>query len=151
MEDALTREVRRATRNSTSVGIMMLDVDHFKTFNDTHGHKTGDVALQALGTLLQHTIRGEDIACRYGGEEFLIILVGAMLETTERRAGDLLCHLRALPISSQNTALSITASIGVAVLPVHGSDVQSVVRAADAALYQAKRKGRNQVVVASLE
>ncbi len=151
MEEALTREVHRAIRNSTSVGIMMLDVDHFKIFNDTHGHKTGDVALQALGTLLQHTIRGEDIACRYGGEEFLIILVGATLATTERRAGDLLCHLRALSISSQNTTLSITASIGVAVLPVHGSDVQSVVRAADAALYQAKRKGRNQVVVASGE
>ncbi|MCP4404332.1 MAG: diguanylate cyclase [bacterium] len=151
MEEALVREVRRAKRNTTSVGIMMLDVDHFKAFNDTHGHKTGDVVLQELGKLLERMIRGGDIACRYGGEEFLVILAGTTLETTELRAEELLWQIRALSITSQNATLSITASLGIAVLPIHGSDIQSVVSAADAALYEAKRRGRNQAVVASQE
>jgi len=126
----------------------MLDIDHFKTFNDTHGHEAGDVVLRELGVLLRSDFRVEDIACRYGGEEFLLILPGATLEVAQRRAEDLLLKVRELRITYQRTIFHITVSIGVAALSSDGS-VQDSVNAADAVLYQAKKNGRNQVVVAS--
>jgi len=149
MEAALEREAHRARRRNTSIGIFMFDVDHFKTFNDTHGHGAGDAVLQELGALLQCNSRREDIACRYGGEEFLLILPDTPLEIAVKRAKDLLLHVRALGILYQEVSLHITVSIGVAAFPTHASSVQETVSAADAALYQAKERGRNQVVIAS--
>ena len=151
MEAALKQEAARIKRHKTLLGIIMLDVDHFKAFNDQHGHHVGDAVLQELGRFLKAHIRGEDVACRYGGEEFLLILSGASLENTTQRAAEFCEKLRDLKIEYQERFFSITASIGVAALPYHGPDVMDVVRAADDALYLAKAKGRNLVIVAPYE
>jgi diguanylate cyclase (GGDEF)-like protein len=148
MEAALEQEAARIKRHKTLLGIIMIDVDHFKAFNDQHGHHVGDAVLQELGRFLKGHIRGEDVACRYGGEEFLLILSGASLENTKLRAEEFWEKLRDLKIHYQDRDFSITASIGVAALPCHGPDVMDVVKAADDALYLAKERGRNHVVVA---
>ncbi len=150
MEEALQREASRAERNTSSVGIMMVDVDHFKVFNDTHGHEAGDGVLQQLGALLQRSIRGGDIACRYGGEEFLLILPDTSLEITECRAQGLVSQVSDFPITLRNGSFHITISIGIAALPNHGTSAHNAVSAADIALYQAKQNGRDQAVVAPL-
>ncbi len=149
MEEALGREARRAHRNHTEIGIIMLDIDYFKTVNDTHGHDAGDAVLQHLGALLTKTIRGGDIACRYGGEEFLLILPDISAGAIGHRAHKLLEHIRALRIVYRHQELLITMSMGVAMFPEHGTEVQTVVTAADSAMYQAKEQGRDQVVIAS--
>ncbi len=146
MEESLAREASRARRRGTPVGIIMLDVDHFKTFNDTHGHEAGDVVLRELGVLLQSGIRGEDIACRYGGEEFLLILPDSTIEATQRRAEEIRQRAQALRITYHQKMLNVTISLGVATLPEYGEDVATVVNAADSALYRAKEGGRNQVM-----
>ena len=151
METALQREIRRATREQTSVGIMLLDIDHFKKFNDTYGHPTGDLLLQEIAAILQQSTRLEDIACRYGGEEFLLILPGASLEITEKRAREILDKVRAFQFPYQQEMLGVTVSIGVAAVPDHGCELENVIQAADTALYQAKANGRNQVIAASLK
>jgi diguanylate cyclase (GGDEF)-like protein len=89
MEASLEREAYRAERLHTPVGLVMLDVDHFKLFNDTYGHEAGDIVLRELGNLLRSSIRGEDIACRYGGEEFLLILPDASLDSVMERAEEI--------------------------------------------------------------
>ncbi|MCP4404073.1 MAG: diguanylate cyclase [bacterium] len=150
MQEALEREAHRAERRKMSVEIIMLDIDHFKNFNDTYGHDAGDLVLRELGQFLYNNTRGEDIACRYGGEEFLLILPGASLEDSTQRAESLRLGAQELQISYQGKSLHITISLGVASLPEHGATANDVVRAADAALYAAKARGRNQVVVALL-
>jgi len=149
MEEALSSEARRAQRNHTEIGIIMLDIDHFKTFNDTYGHDAGDAVLEHLGALLTETIRGGDIACRYGGEEFLLILPDISVAAIEQRLHKLLFHIRDLRIAYQTQEFIITASMGAAMFPERGDDVQTVVTVADDALYQAKRRGRDQFVMAS--
>jgi len=148
MEEALQQMASRAKRHTTPIALIMLDIDHFKTFNDTYGHEAGDVVLQALGTLLRDHFRDEDIACRYGGEEFLLILSDVASEVARKRAEQLLLKVRALQIPYQGNHLQITISVGVAALPNHGAQIHDVVSAADAAMYQAKQRGRNQVAVA---
>jgi diguanylate cyclase (GGDEF)-like protein len=149
MEEVLYQIASRAERRNIPVAIIMLDIDYFKTFNDTHGHEAGDVVLRELGILLRNNFRGEDIACRYGGEEFLLILPDITGVIASRRAEELLVKIRELQITYQEKNFRITISGGVATLPDHGSNVQEIVNAADAALYQAKQRGRNRVVVAS--
>jgi diguanylate cyclase (GGDEF)-like protein len=149
MEESLDREALRARRRGTPVGILMFDIDHFKTLNDTYGHEAGDKVLEKLGMLFRKYTRSEDVACRYGGEEFLLILPEAPLQTVLLRAEELRKlikdHLR---IPWQEVVLSVTISVGVAAFPHHGQEVKQVVAAADGALYQAKKQGRDQVVVA---
>ncbi len=147
MEAALEREACRAIRHQTSLGMMMFDIDHFKMFNDTHGHEAGDVVLRQMGALLRQVSRKEDIVCRYGGEEFLFILPGATLESTAKRAEELLRHVQALDVAYRDKQFQVTVSVGVAAFPRHGAEVRESVSATDAALYQAKERGRNQVVV----
>lgn len=146
LEESLARELARCERRGLPLAVMMLDVDHFKQFNDTHGHPGGDALLAGLGKLLQGLSREEDIACRYGGEEFTLILPEtgpqAAMERAEqvRQAVEILCvqHLdRDLP--------AVTVSIGLAFAPQDGSDPESLVRLADRALYRAKSLGRNRV------
>jgi len=150
MEESLANEVRRVARKRASLGILMIDVDHFKTFNDTHGHEAGDVILQELSALFQKNIRGGDIACRYGGEEFLLILPDTTLEIASQRANELLKRVREMRVTyQQQHDYTITVSIGVAAAPEHGQDVHGLVNAADTALYYAKNSGRNQVVIFS--
>jgi diguanylate cyclase (GGDEF)-like protein len=148
MEETLNREISRAERYRTPLGIIMVDLDHFRRFNNTFGHDAGDMVLQDLGKFLQNNIRKEDVACRYGGEEFTLIMPGASLDVTQNRAETLRQKVQQLQIYYNNKLLdSVTLSLGVAVFPEHGLTGETVILAADAALYNAKHGGRNQVAV----
>ncbi|WP_199248408.1 diguanylate cyclase [[Phormidium] sp. ETS-05] len=150
MEESLEREVRRAERNNQSIGIMMLDVDHFKRFNDTYGHEAGDIILRELSQVLQISIRSSDIACRYGGEEFALIMPEAPLDITLQRAEKLCQKVRTLKVQYRHQLLGpLTISLGVASFPQHGPTGGSLIQAADAALYRAKNEGRDRVCLAS--
>jgi diguanylate cyclase (GGDEF)-like protein len=150
MEESLGREVRRATRRQSTVGIIMLDIDHFKRFNDSYGHEAGDALLRGVGSFLKTHVRGEDIACRYGGEEFTLILPGAPLEVSAQRAEQLRKGIEELRVIHQGQPLpTVTLSLGAAVFPEHGATGDAVIRAADVALYRAKQDGRNRVVIAA--
>ncbi|MBI1927166.1 PAS domain S-box protein [Candidatus Poribacteria bacterium] len=148
MEESLEREVYRATRNQYSVGLMMIDLDHFKRINDTFGHEAGDAVLHEVGQFLQDHFRREDVACRYGGEEFMIILPEASLDDTYRRAEQLREAIKNVTIQYHRKLLGpITLSVGVALFPDHGSTGAALIQAADAALYRAKNEGRDRVVI----
>lgn len=128
----------------------MIDIDHFKPFNDTHGHEAGDVLLSGFGELLRRSFREEDIVCRYGGEEFLVILPGSASKQTHARAQRLCEAVRQFEPSFERRPLGhITVSVGVASYPQDGATDEALVRAADAALYRAKHDGRDRVVAAS--
>lgn len=149
MEEALDQEIQRATRNKQSLGIIMIDIDHFKEVNDTYGHEAGDQVLQTLATFLHDNIRAGDIACRYGGEEFLLIFPDAPLKATRRRADSLREAVNEIEITmDKRPRRAPTLSFGVAVFPGDGETRQALLRAADAALYRAKNSGRNRVVSA---
>jgi diguanylate cyclase (GGDEF)-like protein len=149
MEEVLKQQLNRVTRQLHSLGIIMIDIDHFKLFNDTHGHAAGDALLRELGQFLQSHIRGEDIACRYGGEEFTLIMPDASLEAAQQRAEYLRQGARQLRLHDAGQFHEgITLSAGVAIYPQHGRTIENVLRAADAALYRAKQEGRDRVVVA---
>jgi diguanylate cyclase (GGDEF)-like protein/PAS domain S-box-containing protein len=146
MEESLEREMRRAGRARHPVGVIMLDLDHFKPFNDTHGHEVGDALLREVGAVLQRSIRGEDIACRYGGEEFILILPEASLRDAAQRAQQIRDAIRAISMVHDTRPVGpVTVSLGVAIFPEDGRSAVSVLRAADAALYRAKAEGRNRV------
>jgi diguanylate cyclase (GGDEF)-like protein/PAS domain S-box-containing protein len=148
LEETLQREIRRAARAELSLGILMLDLDHFKKVNDTYGHDAGDTVLREAGTFLTKSVREEDTVCRFGGEEFVIVLPTASAEAARSRAERIRAKLRELTVLHQGQSLGrITVSIGVAELPVNGTSATELLAAADAALYRAKRNGRDQVVV----
>jgi diguanylate cyclase (GGDEF)-like protein/PAS domain S-box-containing protein len=148
MEESLERELRRASRTERPLGVILLDIDHFKVYNDAFGHEAGDTVLRELGNFLQLQVRSEDIACRYGGEEFILILPDASLEVAEHRAEQLRQGIKHLNIQQRGQSLgTISLSLGVAVFPQHGLTAGPILRAADAALYRAKSLGRDQVVV----
>jgi diguanylate cyclase (GGDEF)-like protein/PAS domain S-box-containing protein len=150
LEESLEREIHLARRNKKTLGVIMLDVDHFKRFNDTFGHDAGDVVLRELGFFLQNNIRRSDIACRYGGEELTVILPGASLEQITVRAEQLRLGVKALKLVYQGQSLgNISLSLGLACFPQHGDSGKDVIQVADAALYQAKRQGRDRVVAAA--
>jgi diguanylate cyclase (GGDEF)-like protein/PAS domain S-box-containing protein len=149
MEETLERELLRAARKGLSLGVIMLDVDDLKRFNDTWGHAAGDEILRELGSLLLRQVRGEDIACRYGGDEFILVLPDASRDVTRERA-KLICEYAQqfhLQFEGQGLA-AVTLSLGVAVFPEHGITSMGILRAVDAALYRAKNQGRGRVVVA---
>ena len=150
MEETLERELRRASRKQLSLGIIMLDLDNLKQFNDTWGHAAGDEILGALGNLLLRQVRGEDIACRYGGDEFILILPDASQQVTRERA-ELICeHAKQFHLQFDGQSLAaVTLSLGVAVFPEHGVTSTGILRAVDTALYCAKHEGRDRVAVAS--
>jgi diguanylate cyclase (GGDEF)-like protein len=149
LEESLLLEIQRAKRSNSPFSILMIDLDHFKRFNDTHGHEAGDIVLQNLGRFLQRHIRGGDIACRYGGEEFTLVLPGTSLELAQQRAEELNAGVRALHVDFNGSSLGpLSISAGVATFPNHGESVELVLQSADMALYQAKNEGRDRVVVA---
>jgi diguanylate cyclase (GGDEF)-like protein len=151
LEEMLEREIRRAVRSEQSLGILMLDLDNFKTFNDTYGHDAGDTVLREAGTFLANSIRAEDVVCRFGGEEFVVILPTANLEASRARGERIRSKLRELIVLHQGQSLGvITVSVGVAALPTHGTSARELLQAADAALYRAKREGRDRVVTAEV-
>lgn len=151
MEEALKREISRAQRNHLSLGVILMDVDHFKKFNDSYGHDAGDDLLRELGSFLERHIRGDDIACRYGGEEFILILPGASIEQSYMRAHEICQEAsKNLYIHYNEQRLGpVTLSMGVSVFPQCGGDPSSLIKSADAALYEAKHSGRNRAFVAS--
>lgn len=149
MEETLEREISRAQRKNSDVGLLMIDIDHFKSFNDDYGHDAGDIVLREVGARLLQRTRKEDMACRYGGEEFLIILPDTDKKDALTRAEELREALSALHVNYHDQLLrEITVSIGVSVYPDHGKDIENLLKAADVALYNAKRAGRNQVCIA---
>lgn len=149
LEESLARELARCKRRGLPLALMMIDVDHFKDFNDQHGHDGGDAVLAAFGRLLQAHVRTEDIPCRFGGEEFVLILPETDLASAKRRAEDIRTEVAALRVQHLRRELGgLTASIGLAIAPDHASDASDLQRLADEALYRAKRAGRNRVEVA---
>lgn len=147
LNEMLGHEAARAKRENYPIGIMLIDIDHFKAFNDTYGHSAGDEVLRSLSHLLVDGIRQGDIACRYGGEEFLVVMIGAHETDVERRAETICRDFNKLQIRFEDQILSATVSIGVAFFPRHGVEIQQVIGTADAAMYQAKLAGRNRVQV----
>jgi diguanylate cyclase (GGDEF)-like protein/PAS domain S-box-containing protein len=149
MEETLERELHRASRQRLSLGIIMLDVDNFKHLNDSRGHAAGDAILRALGDLLLGNVRGEDIPCRYGGDEFIIVLPEASKQMTRERA-ELICrYAKEFHLQFEGQTLeAVTLSLGVSVFPENGASSSDLLRAADTALYRAKIEGRGRVIVA---
>ncbi|MEE7548601.1 diguanylate cyclase, partial [Xanthomonas sp. Kuri4-1] len=146
LEESLSRELARCARRGLPLSVLMLDVDHFKQFNDAHGHAGGDVLLAAVGQLLGARPRGEDIACRYGGEEFTLILPETTSDDALRLAEELRGRIAALVASDGVRPLPrVTASIGISTFPADGELGTGLIQKADAALYQAKHRGRNRV------
>jgi diguanylate cyclase (GGDEF)-like protein len=150
LEETLDRELARAARHESTVGLIILDIDNFKRFNDQFGHGAGDTALIQVGALLKEITRAEDIVCRHGGEEFTVILPGAPLEATIRRANGIVDAIREVVVYSNDgkPLSSLTVSIGVSAFPDHGETRETLVEAADNALYEAKHAGRDGVRVA---
>jgi diguanylate cyclase (GGDEF)-like protein len=148
LEESLGREESRARRSSQPFGVMMIDIDNFKRFNDTLGHAAGDAVLRAIGQYMLSAARGEDIVSRYGGEEFVLVMAPAPQGTVGERAEKLRREVQNLEIEYEGRRVGpITISVGIGMFPDHGESGQEVLRVADAALYQAKRSGRNCVVV----
>lgn len=152
LEGSLSRELARASRKQQSLAVLMLDVDHFKRFNDSHGHPGGDTLLSAVGGVLRQLSRPEDIPCRYGGEEFTLILPDTDAPTAMARAERIREAVAALRVAHEGKPLSaVTASLGVAVFPQHQAELEPLMEAADAALYRAKAEGRDRVVLAATQ
>lgn len=149
LEEILERETRRAVRAEQGLGVLMLDLDFFKKFNDTYGHEAGDSVLRETASFLLKSVRAEDIVCRFGGEEFIVILPVADLRVTQARAERIRSKLREITVLHQGQPVGmVTVSVGVAELPQHGTSPKELLEAADAALYRAKRDGRDRVAIA---
>jgi len=147
LEEFLPRELGLAQRERHALAVLMIDVDHFKRFNDTYGHETGDQALRLLGELFSSQFRGSDIACRFGGEEFAVVLPRTGLAQAQLRAQQLLEKIRQLEVTYRGLVVgSLTISLGIACFPEQGDTANALIEAADQALYQAKRNGRNCIV-----
>ena len=147
LHDYLSRELVRAKREGIRVAVIMIDLDHFKRVNDTAGHSAGDEVLVQVAALLKRHIRGSDIACRFGGEEFTLVLPNATLQSARSRAEAICMAVR----DERGYLMGVTASLGVAIFPEGAAEPDALLRAADQALYQAKGRGRNQVRIFSRE
>lgn len=149
LEESANRELTRCARRDLPLSMLMLDIDNFKSFNDINGHAAGDAVLSHFGQLLQSMSRGEDIACRYGGEEFTLILPEVRLDVASTRAEEIRQAVEAMQIPHLGKLLpQVTVSIGVAAFPVHARAPEALMQIADEALYRAKRAGRNRIEVA---
>jgi diguanylate cyclase (GGDEF)-like protein len=128
-----------------------MDMDHFKDLNDTYGHQAGDEALKAAAQTIVNQIRKSDIACRYGGEEFMVIMPETSRPDAIQRAEQFRKDIESLQVMYMGQSIQLTVSIGIAIYPIHGSNVDEILSATDKALYQAKETGRNKIVIYSPE
>jgi diguanylate cyclase (GGDEF)-like protein/PAS domain S-box-containing protein len=151
LEETFERELHRMVRSHRPACLAMVDLDHFKVFNDTFGHEGGDALLRAFGQFLKEHLRAGDIACRYGGEEFCILFCETSMENALRRCDQIRLEVKQLAVHYGGRHLGpVTISVGVSSYPIHGDKVPDLVTAADAALYQAKTAGRDRVVAAAV-
>ena len=149
LEEALELDLARARRSGTSVSLIMADADHFKQFNDGFGHDVGDLVLKGIAEVMQGNIRKGDLACRYGGEEFIVVLHSAGIAEAVERAAVIREAIKAMNLTFRGQSLgAITISLGVAAFPAHADDGPALITAADRAMYDAKRAGRNRVEIA---
>jgi diguanylate cyclase (GGDEF)-like protein/PAS domain S-box-containing protein len=149
LEESLSFEINNTRSRGTTLGVIMLDVDWLKQVNDNFGHEAGDAMLQALGRWLHANVRTGDISCRYGGDEFVLILPNATLEATTQRAHQICEGIRRLPFDHQGRSLgTMSVSVGVAAFPIHGETRDALLAAVDSALYKAKEQGKDRVVIA---
>jgi len=150
LAESLPRELSRAERERQDLAVLMFDVDHFKKFNDTYGHELGDQVLRMIGDALFVQFRGNDIVCRYGGEEFAVVLARTTLQQALLKAEQLRAKVRGLEVTYRHQAIGpITISIGVASYPQHGFSAGKLLAAADKAMYAAKNAGRDCVMVST--
>ena len=149
MAEALKKELLRAKRNNSNLAIALLDIDHFKQINDSFGHQAGDSALRLVAAILDKKTRGSDIAFRYGGEEFALIMPGISANAAYQRMEQLRQEMKQISLKyRKNSVPAITCSIGIATFPEHGTTSETILKAADTALYRAKNNGRDQVFLA---
>ena len=147
VQEWLDLELKRAARHGRPLGAILCDIDHFKQVNDTHGHEAGDMVLREVAALLKRIARQSDVVCRYGGEEFLLLMPESPLAAAFDRAERLRTEMKSMPFVYQRRPIGpVTLSAGVAEFPGHGADRETLLRQADAALYQAKQGGRDRVV-----
>jgi diguanylate cyclase (GGDEF)-like protein len=149
LNETLGRELARAGRSGSLISLVMLDIDHFQNFNDAHGHEAGDLVLITLGNLLSAGTRKSDICCRFGGEEFVIILPDMSIGVAIRRAEKWRQTFAALEIAFGEERLHATFSGGISSFPEDGETAEEVLRKAGEALYRAKAEGRNRLIVSS--
>lgn len=145
MEETLKRELSKVTRDAVDLSVIMLDLDNFKKLNDLHGHSAGDAVLRNTASLIMSSIRATDVACRFGGEELMVILPDCALEDALLRAESIRASLESMSPTDGAQTFSVTASFGVASATLNGIDQAELIKAADAALYKAKRGGKNRV------
>ena len=146
--DILRRELGRSEREGSPVGLIVADLDHFKSINDTHGHLAGDVALQEAARRMQFSVRTYDAIGRYGGEEFLVVLPGADADAVRAQAERMRTAIRSLPVETGFGSLKVTCSFGCASGIGSAASAEALIQAADDALYMAKKSGRDRCVVA---
>ena len=147
LDVALPAALQQCRADGSALALVLIDIDHFKRINDAHGHAAGDATLQMLSQLMLRHVRPVDIACRYGGEEFLVVMAGVPAEAALERAEALRKAFETTPLRFGDGNVSATLSCGVAAFPDQGHTPEALIRQADQALYQAKALGRNQVVV----
>ncbi|MDP2324095.1 MAG: sensor domain-containing diguanylate cyclase [Gammaproteobacteria bacterium] len=151
LHDVVDHELQRAASRNQELSVVMFDIDHFKRLNDAFGHAAGDTVLARLGALLREWVRADDIAVRYGGEEFTIVLPDTSSELAVARAESLRQAIASLSVEHDGQPLvQVTISAGIATFPVHGIDREALIQSADQALYASKRAGRNRVSLAPL-
>ena len=145
LDSTLERELARCRREAHALSVILIDIDHFKRVNDTYGHQAGDAILIRLAGLLTSTARAGDVACRYGGEEFLLLVPTMPLAAARERAEALRTAFGGMEVPFGECSLRATLSIGIAAYPGHGISAEALIRHADTVLYEAKRRGRNRV------
>ena len=146
------QELVRASRAGASVAVILLDIDHFKRFNDNFGHAAGDHVLREFAKVFRATTRESDVACRYGGEEFVLLMPDATLDVARRRAEQICKSVRAMRVEFESQPLGgVSVSAGVAAFPANGTTAKEILEAADRALYSAKELGRDRVAIAALQ
>jgi diguanylate cyclase (GGDEF)-like protein len=150
MQEVLGRELLRARRAQSTIGVLLLDLDKFKAVNDTHGHSAGDEVLKRVSRLLQTQLRAEDIVCRHGGEEFVLVLPQMTLQATLERAEQIRQATKQIVFTYRDSRIGpISVSIGAALFPEHGGTIDALLGAADAALYRAKARRGDSVELAA--